>query len=206
VRNPMTTVRGYLQVFKGKKRFARYREELLLMIAELDRANAIITDFLSLAKNKRVDLQPGNLKKVLLAVKPVLEANALRRGHSLAFDLQDTPDILMDEGEIRQLVINLAQNALEAMTEPGRITVRTFFGDDTVALSVKDTGQGMPPDIVEKLGTPFFTTNANGNGLGLAVSYCIVERHRASIDFASSPGGTTVTASFPVLVAGRRDG
>lgn len=199
VRNPLTTVRGYLQLLLGKKYFSRYTGELALMIAELDRANAIITDFLALAKNKRVELRPGNLKKVLVAIKPILEVNVLSRGHSLAFDLQAAPDIMLDEGEIRQLIINLTQNGLEAMREPGQITVRTLVNGDTVLLSVKDSGKGIPPDVMDKLGTPFFTTKDNGSGLGLAVSYRIAERHRATISFASSPAGTTATVAFPAL-------
>jgi signal transduction histidine kinase len=201
VRNPLTTVRGYLQFLEGKGRYAKDRDALLLMIAELDRANAIITDFLSLAKNKRVDLRPGNLKKVLLAIKPMLEINVLRSGHTLEIDLQDTPDILMDEGEIRQLVINLAQNGLEAMAEPGRIIVRTAVIDNAVLLSLIDAGKGIPPEIMDKLGTPFFTTKDTGSGLGLAVSFRIAERHRASINFTSSPAGTTATIVFPLSTA-----
>ncbi|HWQ61756.1 MAG TPA: ATP-binding protein [Negativicutes bacterium] len=201
VRNPMTTVRGYLQFLEGKHRFAQDKDALLLMIAELDRANSIITDFLSLAKNKRVDLQPGNLKKVLLAIKPMLEINVLRSGHALDYDLQDTPDIIMDEGEIRQLIINLTQNGLEAMVDPGRIFIRTLVHDNAVLLSLTDAGKGIPPEIMEKLGTPFFTTKDNGSGLGLAVSFRIAERHRASINFTSSPAGTTATVSFPIPAA-----
>ncbi len=205
VRNPMTTVRGYLQLLESKARFAQDRDALLLMIAELDRANAIITDFLSLAKNKRVDLQPGNLKKVLLAIRPMLEINALRGGHTLEVDPKDTPDILMDEGEIRQLVFNLAQNGLEAMAEPGRIIVKTEVRDDNVLLSITDTGKGIPPEIIDKLGTPFFTTKDNGSGLGLSVSFRIAERHGASINFASSPDGTTVNVLFPISAAKTRN-
>lgn len=77
VRNPLTTVRGYLQFFEGKDGFIQYREALRLMIEELDRANCIITEFLSLAKNKRMDLRPVNLNRSLLALRPILEVDAI---------------------------------------------------------------------------------------------------------------------------------
>lgn len=199
VRNPLTTVRGYLQFFENKGGFEKYKEALWLMIEELDRANSIITNYLSLAKNKRVDLQPGNLEQVLQAVGPTLQAEALRHGHGLEFDLQETPAILMDRNEIRQLIGNLVQNGLDALGDKGGVTVRTTADGDSALLSVTDSGRGIPEDALGKLGTPFFTTKKTGNGLGLAVAYRIVERHRGSIRFATSPGGTTVTASFPTL-------
>lgn len=196
VRNPLTTVRGYLQFFEGKGGFKEYKDALRLMIEELDRANAIITEFLSLAKNKKVDLLPGDIKKVLLNIRPMMEVDAVSKGHQLEYDLQDTPDILMDESEIRQLVLNLVRNGLEAMDEPGCLVIRTRMSGGEVLLSVSDSGSGIPPAVMDKIGTPFFTTKDRGSGLGLAVTYRIVERHRASISFDSSPRGTTVTTGF----------
>ena len=199
VRNPLTTVRGYLQLLERRGGFEKHKEALWLMIEELDRANSVITDYLSLAKNKRVDLKQGNLEQVLRTVSPMLQAEASRFGHRLEFDLQATPAILMDRCEISQLAGNLVRNGLEAMGEKGGVTVSTVADGGSALLSVRDCGSGIPYDALEKLGTPFFTTKKTGNGLGLAVAYRIVERHRGYIRFATSPSGTTVTASFPVL-------
>lgn len=199
VRNPLTTVRGYLQFFESKGGFGKYKDALWLMIEELDRANAIITDYLSLAKNKRVNLLPGQLEKVVQKIKPLLQVEAIRRGQILAFDLQATPAILMDKDEIRQLVVNLVKNGLEAMGDGGRLTVRTASSRDGIVLKVEDCGTGIPPEAMERLGTPFFSTKAGGDGLGLAVSFRIVDRHRGVIGFDSTPAGTTVTVSFPVI-------
>lgn len=196
VRNPLTTVRGYLQFFEGKGGFAQYKEALRLMIEELDRANAIITEFLSLAKNKRMDLKPANLNDVLRAIQPMLGADAIRCGHELVFELGDAPDIVMDENEIRQMVMNLVRNGIEAMDAPGRLTVRTAAPASSVLLTVSDSGPGIPPEVAENLGKPFFTTKDKGTGLGLAVCYRIAERHQALMSFDSSPRGTTVTVRF----------
>ena len=196
VRNPLTTVRGFLQFFAGKAGFSDYKDDLGLMIEELDRANSIITEFLSLAKNKRIELQPGSLKKSLLTIRPMLEIDAISRGHVLEFALEDTPDILMNENEIRQLLINLVRNGLEAMATPGLLIVSLKVSGDEVLLSVRDFGRGIPQGVLAKLGTPFFTTKDNGSGLGLAVSYRIMERHHAFLSFEDSKPGTTVTARF----------
>ncbi|MDR3560699.1 MAG: ATP-binding protein [Negativicutes bacterium] len=198
VRNPLTFVRGYLQFFEDKSVFGQYKENLGLMIEELDRANSIITEFLSLAKNKKTALRAGNLKNILLAIRPLLDVEAIQRGHELDLELQDTPDILMDENQIRQMVINLVRNGLEAMVKPGRMSIKTIVDGDTVVFSVKDSGIGIPAEIMEKIGTPFFTTKENGSGLGLTVTSRIAERHQALIQFASSPGETTVAICFPV--------
>jgi signal transduction histidine kinase len=199
VRNPLTTVRGYLQFFESKGGFGKYKDALWLMIEELDQANAIITDYLSLAKNKRVNLLPGHLEKVVQKIKPLLQVEAIRRGQSLAFDLQATPAMQMDSEEIRQLVVNLARNGLEAMGDGGRLTVRTASAGGGVVLKVEDCGTGIAPEAMEMLGTPFFSTKADGDGLGLAVSFRIVDRHRGVMSFDSTPAGTTVTVTFPVI-------
>lgn len=106
---------------------------------------------------------------------------------------------MLDEKEIRQLILNLVRNALEA-TPPGKgvlISTRRE-AEDKVTLQVSDQGQGIPDEIMEKLGTPFFTTKENGTGLGLAVCYGIAERHRAAIQIETGAGGTTFLVHFPV--------
>ncbi|MDR3588413.1 MAG: ATP-binding protein [Negativicutes bacterium] len=96
---------------------------------------------------------------------------------------------------MRQMVINLVRNAFEAMDQSGCVVVKTMYAK-AVSLSVQDCGKGIPPEVMAKLGTPFFSTKDNGTGLGLAVSYRIADRHQASLHFQSSTDGTTVTVSF----------
>jgi signal transduction histidine kinase len=201
VRNPLTSVRGYLQYFERKDCFSEYRDDLQLMIEELDRANAIITEYLSLAKNKSIALKRANLNNILLVLKPMLEVNAIPIGHTVYFDLHDTVDIIMDESEIKQLVINLVRNGWEAMTKPGQITITTCMHEDEVLFSIRDRGPGIPQHIIDKLGIPFFSTKEMGTGLGLAVCFHIVERHGALIHFEPSEQGTTVKVIFRAAAA-----
>ncbi len=197
VRNPMTTVRGYLQMFRRKAKFSGHYSQLDTMIEELDRANAIISEFLSLAKNKLADLRPGDLNAALAAILPLIKADALRMGCTLELKTGPIPVIRFDEKELRQLVLNLARNALEATPAGGRVTIATRRGGDKAILVVQDTGHGIPPVVVEKIGTPFLTTKENGTGLGLSVCYRIAQRHGAAIEFATGENGTTFRIAFP---------
>ncbi len=194
VRNPMTTVRGYLQLYQ--KKYEQHTQQFDLMIAEIDRANAIITEFLSLAKNKRVDLKVGNLNTTITNLFPLLQADAFRTGHYLNLQTCDIPDILFDDNEIRQLLLNLFRNALEATPERCTVTIATKLEDQCVQLSVRDTGPGLPELVLENIGKPFITTKETGTGLGLPVCYSIAKRHNAEIDVETGAGGTTFLVKF----------
>lgn len=196
VRNPLTTVRGYLQMLERKAENARYREQFKTMIEELDRANVIISDFLSLAKNKAIRLNRYNLNNVISALLPLLQAEALRTSHEIGVAMGDVPDVELDDKEIRQLILNLAKNGLEAMAPGGRLTIASYVERHKVVLEVADTGPGIPLPVLNKLGTPFVTTKENGTGLGLAMCYRIAERHGAKMAVSTSPQGTVFKVSF----------
>jgi signal transduction histidine kinase len=201
VRNPMTTVRGYLQMFQRKEEFANYHEQVSTMIEELDRANCIITEFLSLAKIKTVEMKCDNLNRVITALFPLLQADAFRVGHEVRIELDDIPDSIFDEKEIRQLILNLVLNGLEAMKHSGVVTIRTYLDNDQLLLSVEDTGLGIPAEMMDKLGTPFMTTKEQGTGLGLAVCYRVAHRHKAKIAVRTGSTGTTFTINFAPYIA-----
>ena len=110
--------------------------------------------------------------------------------------LSDTPEINLDDKQIRQLVLNLVRNGIEAMPRNGELTIKTFMKKDQVVLSIKDQGNGIPTGGLEKLGTPFFTTKATGTGLGLPVCYRIAENHNAKIEIKTGKRGTTFMVSF----------
>lgn len=196
IRNPLTTVRGYLQMFQRKTDFTRYQDQIGTMIEELDRANYIITEFLSLAKNKVVKLTPGNLSNSLHALFPLMQADAFRHNHKLEMEICDTPNILFDEKELRQLLLNLVRNAFEAMQPGGTVTIKNYFENEKVVLAVHGTGTGIPKEVLANLGTPFVTTKETGTGLGLALCYRIAARHSAEVDIKSSTKGTSVFVNF----------
>lgn len=196
IRNPITAVRGFLQLLKKDKEDTKNKEYFGIMIEELDRANSIIAEFLSLAKNKVMDLKTQNLNSIIKSLSPLLAADAMNSNKSVEIALGEIPDLLLDEKEIRQLILNLVRNGLDAMSSGGNLYIRTYMDDKEVVLSLQDQGKGIEPDILEKLGTPFFTTKDNGTGLGLAVCYGIVTRHKAAIKAETCSTGTTFYVRF----------
>ncbi len=198
VRNPMTTVRGFLQMLASKDDTRKYLEFYELMIEELDRANSIITDFLSLARDKPSDFRLTNISKIVNSLFPLLAADALNQDKEICLELEEVSDILGNENELRQLILNLARNGLEAMPRCTTLIIQTLIMENHVLLRVCDQGGGFDPVILEKLGTPFLTTKERGTGLGLAICQSIVIRHKAVMNFETNSRGTTVSVRFAV--------
>ena len=196
VRNPMTTVRGFLQLLMNKEVYREDYSYFELMIEELDRANSIITEFLSLAHDKAVSLRPKSLNKVLRKMYPLLNASALKEDKIILMELTEIPLLEVDTKEIRQLIHNLVGNGLEAMSPGGKLTIKTYLEEGRVVLAVTDEGCGIPEELLNKLGTPFMTTKESGTGLGLSICYRIAQRHQAKIEVESSPQGTTFYLRF----------
>lgn len=196
IRNPMTTIRGFLQILYSKEECEKHKEYFELMINELDRAGNIITEFLSLAKINQFQPAVKNISAIVEAIQPLLESDALLKEMNIIFELNEVPDLLLDENKIRQLIINLVKNALESMAIGGTVKVTTFAVDTEVVLSIKDEGKGIDSETLRKLGTPFVTNKEQGTGLGLATCYNIVEQHNALIEVETGPLGTTFHVRF----------
>jgi len=200
VRNPMTTVRGFLQLFEVRPEYTKNREVINLMISELDRANSIITDFLSLANDKSVgtELLQKNLNNIINRLKPLLISDAFNNSMHLVFRLSPIPDLYLNEKEINQMLLNLVRNGFEAMDKDKTLTIETHEEEQYIVLKIKDEGKGIDPEIITKIGIPFFTTKDTGTGLGLATCYSIAARHNAIIDIESETKGTTFSVKFRV--------
>ncbi|WP_088189208.1 ATP-binding protein [Desulfosporosinus sp. FKA] len=198
IRNPMTTVRGYLQLLEEKPEYSSQKQIFELMISELDRANSIISEFLSLARTKQTKLELQNLNDVLFSLYPLLEADTFNQNKQIEYIPGDIPNLLLNKKEITQMVLNLVRNGLEAMKDRGRLKIRTFLKGNQVVFTVEDEGSGIPKDDLTKVGTPFFTTKEHGTGLGLATCFKIAETHKAKIDIDTGPQGTKFIISFSV--------
>lgn len=206
VRNPMTSARGFLQILEEKAECRPYKSYYELIISEIDRANEIISEYLSLARNRPVNKRPLNLNRIIETILPLIKADGVTRDKYVQTDLGNIPELVLDDKEIRQLILNLARNGLEAMDAGGVLTIATVLEDEDVVLIVRDQGRGIPPEILDKLGTPFLTTKKAGTGLGLAVCQSIVDRHNADLAVDTGPEGTTFFVRFTVgnkLLGGR---
>lgn len=199
LRNPMTTVRGYLQLLSRKPALTAYRDQMQLMMDELDRMNEIITEFLALARDKRVELAWEDLNRVVTALLPLVTAEGMLQGKLVRCELGELPPLLLDPKEIRQLLLHLVQNGLDAIQSGQAVTIRTSRLPDRVLLEVADQGSGIAPEHLAKLGTPFFTTKPGGTGLGLSLCYSIAARHGASVNVTTDSGGTAFRILFPSL-------
>jgi signal transduction histidine kinase len=195
VRNPMTTVKGFLQLLRLKQE-SKDKEFFDLMIEELDRANSILSDFLSINRNKPTIVEYNNINDIVRSTLPLLQADAQINSKLVSVELDDVPDLQLNSHEIRQLLLNLARNGLESMSSGGQLRIKTFFVNSEVALVVSDEGNGIEQCVLDKLGTPFFTTKEQGSGLGLAVCYGIVSRHNGRISVETNPKGSSFYVYF----------
>ncbi|MGS0763738.1 PAS domain S-box protein [Syntrophomonas curvata] len=196
IRNPLTAVRGFLQLLQKSGDFDQYNRYFEIMLEELDRANTIISEFLMLAKNRLIDLRLHNLNQIIETLYPLLQADAIMADKIVILALQRVPDIFLDEKEVRQLVLNLVRNGLEATPAGGKVKIATWRNKKEIILEVADQGEGIAPDIFEKLGTPFYTTKEEGTGLGLAICYGVAARHQAQIEIISSDSGSRFLVRF----------
>ncbi|MDD4767654.1 MAG: PAS domain S-box protein [Desulfotomaculaceae bacterium] len=196
IRNPLTNILGFAEILKGEAADSPYISYYDYIIEELHHANSIVEEFLFLARSKPLTLKKQSLNEILKAVAPLIKASSIHAKQSVEFDLNEITKIPIDEKEIRQLVLNLVRNGLEAMPPGGELTIRTFMNQRDVVLQVIDRGRGIPAEVLEKIGTPFLTTKENGTGLGLAVCYNIAARHNAEIKIKTNHTGTTFFIIF----------
>ncbi|PEU80265.1 ATPase [Bacillus cereus] len=197
IRNPMTTVRGFLQLLKEEPAYEKHNKHFNLMIEELDRANSIITEFLSMGNTRKSDLQMLDLNSIIRDIIPLIKIDTHNQNKYIQVNTSDIPELLLNRNEIRQLLINLYRNGLEAMDTEKVLTISTYKEDrDCVVLAVHDQGNGIRPEVLEKLGTPFYTTKDNGTGLGLGICYAIAARHNAKIEIQTGSEGTTFFVKF----------
>jgi PAS domain S-box-containing protein len=201
IRNPITTVRGFLQILYGNEELKQFRDYFELMIKELDDANHLITDYLSLSKDNHSHFAWQNLNSLIHSSYSVMNAEAMMNNHKIILDLGEINDLYMDGNQIRQLLINLVNNGLEAMESGGILTIRTASQGEYIVLSVEDKGSGIDSEIMNRIGTPFFTTKEKGTGLGLSICKNIADKHKAEIKIKSSTDGTMFSVWFKDLKA-----
>ncbi|WP_019849538.1 nitrogen regulation protein NR(II) [Desulfitobacterium sp. PCE1] len=196
IRNPLTTVKGFLQLRGSKVSDSDEREYNELMISEIDCANTIISEFLSLAKNNMDSTKEQDINQIIYRIFPMIQADANNGNKELILNLNPLPSLMLNENEIRQLILNFVRNALEVTPPGGCVIIRTYEERNLIVLAVQDQGCGIPEEIRDKIGTPFFTTKESGTGLGIAISMGIAHRHNAELIFDTGNQGTTFKVIF----------
>jgi len=200
IRNPLTSLKGFVQLLQG---MPLSRDEINqycgIMLTEIERINLIVSELLLLARPKELDLKHKELRSILENVVILLNTQAILHNVQITADFEQEPLwIHCEENKIKQVFINLIKNAIEAMPQGGEIRLEARRRGDDVVVKVADQGCGIPEDKLGKLGNPFYTTKETGTGLGLMVSYSIIENHRGCISVESKVGrGTTFTVRLP---------
>lgn len=211
IRNPLTAINARL--FSQQRRLATGSPEYadaLVIKEEIQRLERIVRDVLQFARPGEPVLERQGALAFLREVAALMAPTLEKRGITLMVEAGDERYVYLDPAQMKQVMINLIQNAADSIGEAGRITLRACRAvlplasrrTEAVALEVEDTGRGIPPEVQARLFDPFFTTKASGTGLGLAIAERIAQKHGGSLQFRTQVGrGTTFSVVLPAAVA-----
>lgn len=200
IRNPMTVVKGFLQFYEKDTSINNdVKRHFSLMIDELNAAEQVISQYLSLAKpSENQKTETINIEVVLKSITELLQSYGLLHNNKLDLKVEANSYIAANTLELKQLFINIIKNAIEVSEVGKSIIIKAERKKNFVEIKVIDYGFGMSEDEVKCLGTPFYSLKRKGTGLGLMICFNIIEKYNGYIDFESLKGeGTTVTVSFP---------
>jgi two-component system sensor histidine kinase HydH len=202
VRNPLAGIRSTAQLWKRLPEQSRTPESVDAVVDAVDRLNALVSQLLYFSRSETAARQSVDVNDVVREAFELLRAQAAQQNVRVDVDLEpDLPKILGSAAGLRQVVLNLATNALQAMPQSGCLTCRTrhLASDRAVELEIADTGSGIDAEVRARLFEPFFTTRPQGTGLGLSLCREIVLQHNGTIDLIpATPQGTVCRVVFPV--------
>ena len=201
INNPLGTITIYAHLLlKGMDKDDPRREDVELIVNESNRAKEIVQGLLSFARETK--LRPGtvNVNDVLEDVLGLVVNQSLFHNIKIKkYLFQGLPTIVADETQLKQVFLNIILNAAQAMEGNGKLSITTTTERKQIKVRIRDTGPGIPPEVVKNIFSPFFTTKEKGTGLGLAISYGIIERHNGKIDVDTELGkGSTFIVSLPI--------
>lgn len=210
IRNPLTAIRSTMQYLqKGFNPDEPKGELVAELLSEVDRINRTIGNLLNLSRSHELRFAALDLGETLDTVVTLVKAQAAEQGVEVVYDHPAELYVQGDSGALRQIFLNLLQNALEAMPGGGKLGVEIRFGaaQDVlvptrwVEVAIRDTGPGIPEEQLRRIFDPFFTTKPEGTGLGLAISHGLVAQHQGEISFDRGNGngkGTVVRVRLPL--------
>jgi len=199
IRNPLTTVKGFLQLISPDYLGPKYSEYRDLMLDEVNRTNRLVSNFILLANPPAPVYKKVQFNHLVETVIDLLKDKASAHDITLENKVRPLPPVYLDEEQFKHLLLLLADNAIDAMPEGGTFGVKAEIIEEFIQIQVWDTGSGIPLDIVDKIFDPFFTTKDSGSGLGLSIIYNIIKSHQGSISVSSHPdSGTKFKIVLPV--------
>ncbi|RFU60413.1 PAS domain-containing sensor histidine kinase [Bacillus sp. V59.32b] len=199
IRNPLTPIKGFLQLLSsGVENYNPAYTAIILN--ELNRIETIITEFLSMAKPHTEKMRVLKIEELVKQVVHLVRAGAHIHNKEIILEISAVPEVIGDENSLKQVFVNIIQNALEAIEVNGSVCVTLHTSQDFICIEVMDNGCGVPKELLPKLGEPFYSTKEKGTGLGLMTSYQIIENHKGKINIESEEGsGTKVSLMLPYV-------
>jgi signal transduction histidine kinase len=210
IRNPLSSIRGFAQFFVHLfKDHEEHREYAMIMVTEIDRINGVITDLITFARPLKLHGKMVNAEALVHHVLRLIEGDSRSRGVVISMEIDETmAPLFMDEDQMKQVLLNLVINSLNALKPGQHITVGGTgkIGDSWGYLWVEDQGPGIPPGDQQRIFNPFFSAGNKGPGLGLAIAGKIVENHGGRLALESpapgKTGGCRFTISLPMTKKG----
>lgn len=202
IRNPLTSIRGFCQLLDELATDEKSRHYLKILINEVDRMNNLVEDLVKVARPRDSRIVEVDLDRLVREILTLVDSRCFLNQIEVQKSIQKVPAIRIDKEKIIQVLLNIINNALEAMESQERrkvLTISTKTTDQAVQIIVEDTGCGIPESLRAKIGKPFFSTKETGTGLGLGICYQIIEQHGGTIALQSSEhSGTCFTISLPL--------
>lgn len=200
IRNPLTSIKGFIQLFKSK--YPSDEEYFNLLLSELERINLIIGEFLILAKPTDIVFKEKHIINLIQDIVTLINTQAIMNNIQILTEFEsDIPIVVCEENQLKQVFINILKNAIEAMPGGGIIQVKGVVKEkNKVSLYFIDQGCGIPEERLPTLGEPFYTTKEKGTGLGLMTSYRIIENHDGELKISSKVNeGTMIEIILPTV-------
>ncbi|QRG67044.1 sensor histidine kinase [Brevibacillus choshinensis] len=200
IRNPLAVIYGFIQLLQQQlSDQEQQRHYLPLILQEIERVNQIVTELLMLSKPSMPNYRNVRLADVFHSILPLMKAEALLHGIEIIDRCDSDTRIHVDVEQLKQILLNLMKNSVEAMKEGGILTVESRLDEKYVHLHVRDTGEGISPEYLVRIFDPFFSLKEEGTGLGLPISRRMVENHGGDIQVNSKLGeGTEIIISLPL--------
>jgi signal transduction histidine kinase len=198
LKNPLASIKGLCQLVARTPESERTQERLAVVASEISRMETILGEYLSFSRPLE-DIVPEALDLSVLArdVLDVLDGRAQQAGVTLTIE-GTARAVQGDPRRLKEALINLVSNAIEATPNGGTVALRIRNATESALLEVRDTGRGIKPEDLERLGTSFYTTRAEGTGLGVVLAQAVITQHGGSLAYVSSVGkGTTATITLP---------
>jgi len=204
IRNPLTSLKAFVQLLPAKYDNASFRQELLAHVPrEIDRVDSLVSDLLDYSRPRARQRDRLDAADVLASVAALIRAQAARQQTSIAVQVAQGTCFEADPHQVRQILLNLVLNSLQAVGQGGAVTLHGYRDGDRAVLEVRDTGPGIAPEDLDRIFEPFFTRRTGGTGLGLWISYQYTRENGGEISLSSPPGqGTRVRVSFPACREG----